>query len=73
LDITLYPSFKAGNDIVTINIPGIDPIIIPIIINPGPAKTVLLKLEKSRMDLTSATGGKGTINVVDSRNNKITS
>jgi len=53
LDITLYPSFKAGNDTLTINIPGSDPINIPIVVNAGPAKTVLMKLEKSRMDLTS--------------------
>lgn len=72
LDITLYPNFKAGNDTITINIPGIDPINVPVIINPGPAKTVLLKLEKNRMDLTTTTISKWTINVVDSRNNKVT-
>lgn len=73
LNITLYPNFKAGNDTITINIPGIDPIIIPIIVNPGAAKTVLLKLEKSRMDLTTMTSSKWTIHVVDTRNNKVTS
>jgi len=72
LDIALYPSFKAGDDTITINIPGIDPINIPVTVNPGPAKTVLLKLEKNRMDFTTTTGSKGTINVVDSRNNKVT-
>ena len=73
LNITLYPSFKAGNDTITINIPGIDPITIPVTVNPWAAKTVLLKLEKSRMDLTTTTGSKWTINVVDSWNNKVTS
>lgn len=73
LDITLYPNFKAGNDTITINIPGIDPIIIPVTVNAGAAKTILLKLEKTRMDLSSNTGSQGTIDVVDSRNNKVTS
>jgi hypothetical protein len=58
MDITLYPSFKAGNDTITINIPGIAPINIPVSVNPGKAKTVLMKLEKSRMDLTTTTGSK---------------
>jgi hypothetical protein len=34
LDVALYPNFKAGNDTITINIPGIDPIIIPVTVNP---------------------------------------
>ncbi|HBB03404.1 TPA: hypothetical protein DCZ39_00660 [Patescibacteria group bacterium] len=72
LTIALYPNFKAGNDTITINIPGLDPIIIPVIVNPGAAKNILLKLEKSRMDLSTTPGSKGTINVVDSRNNKVT-
>ncbi|MCX6825442.1 MAG: VCBS repeat-containing protein [candidate division SR1 bacterium] len=73
LNISLYPNFKAGNDAITINIPGIDPIIIPIVVNPGTAKTVILQLEKSRMDFTTTTGSKGTIHVVDSWNNNVTS
>jgi len=71
--ITLYPSFKAGNDTITINIPGMDPIIIPVTVNPWLAKTVLMKLEKSRLDLTTTTISKWTIHVVDTRNNKVTS
>lgn len=72
LQVTLYPSFKAGNDTITINIPGVDPIIIPVTVHPWAAKTVLLKLEKSRMDLTTTTTSKWTIHVVDTRNNKVT-
>ena len=68
----LYPNFKAGDDKITINIPGIDPIIIPVQVNAGEAKKILLTLEKSRMDLTSTTTSKGKINVVDTRNNKVT-
>lgn len=34
LDIALYPTFKAGNDIITINIPGIAPINIPVVVAP---------------------------------------
>lgn len=56
LDIALYPNFKAGDDTITIYIPGIDPIIIPVTVNAGDAKTVLLTLDKSRMDLTTDTG-----------------
>jgi hypothetical protein len=57
---------------LTINIPGTDPIIIPITVNPGIAKTVVLKLEKNRMDTSTTTTSKGTINIVDTRNNKVT-
>ena len=58
MDITLYPSFKAGNDTLTIYIPGINPINIPVTVDPGKAKTVLLKLDRSKMDLTTNTGNK---------------
>ena len=68
----LYPNFKAGDDKIIVNIPGIDPIIIPVQVNAGEAKKILLTLEKSRMDLTSTTTSKGKINVVDTRNNKVT-
>ena len=71
-EIAFYPSFKAGEETITINIPGQNPIVIPIKVNPGPAKTVLLQLEKSRMDLTTTKNSKWTINIVDTRNNKIT-
>ncbi len=71
INITLYPNFKAGNDTVTIKIPGIDPIIIPVNVNPGVAKTVLLTLEKSKMDTTTTNQSKWTIQVVDTRNNKV--
>ena len=73
LDIALYPSFKAGNDTITINIPGIEPITIPVTVNPGLAKTILMKLEKSKMDFTTNKNSTWTIHVVDNRNNKITS
>jgi len=33
LDITLAPSYKAGEDKITIHIPGIEPIILPVIVN----------------------------------------
>jgi len=72
LELVLYPNFKAGDDKITVNIPGIDPIIIPVQVNAGEAKKILLTLEKSRMDLTSTTTSKGKINVVDTRNNKVT-
>ena len=72
LDIALYPSFKAGDDTLTINIPWLDPIIIPITVNAGEAKKVLLTLEKSRMDLTDNISSTGKIYVVDTRNNKVT-
>ncbi len=73
LSITLYPSFKAGNDTITINIPGIDPIVIPVLVNPWKAKSVLMKLENTKMDFTEITGSKWTVHVVDSWNNKVTS
>jgi hypothetical protein len=34
LDIALYPSFKAGDDTIIIHMPGLDPIIIPVKVNP---------------------------------------
>ena len=72
LNIALYPSFKAGTDTITINIPGIDPINIPVIVNPGDAKKVLLTLQRTSLNLTEATETQGTINIVDTRNNKVT-
>ena len=72
LEFSLYPNFKAGNDTLTINIPGIDPIIVPIVVNAGEAKKVLLTLERSAMDLTVNTGTQGVINIVDTWNNKVT-
>lgn len=72
LDITLYPNFKAGSDIITINIPGIDPIIIPVTVIPWIAKKVILNLNKSRMDFSTGNNrSKGTIQVVDTRNNEV--
>lgn len=72
INIALYPSFKAGNDTITINIPGIDPINIPLTVNPWVAKTILVKLAKNKMDLSTNASSTGTINVVDTRNNNVT-
>lgn len=58
LQVTLYPSFKAGDDTLTIQIPGLDPITIPITVYAGDAKKVLLTLEKSKLDLTTTTTSK---------------
>lgn len=71
LNVTLYPTFKAGEDTLIIQIPGLDPIQIPIIVYAGDAKKVLLTLEKSKLDLTTETTTKGLIQVVDSWNNKV--
>lgn len=73
IDIALYPSFKAGDDELTINMPGIKPIIIPITVYPGPAKKVLMNLKKNKLDLTTNTTSEGTIQVVDTWNNIVTS
>ncbi len=72
LSITLYPSFKAGSDIIAISIPWSVPINIPVLVNPWLAKTVLVKLNKKRMDLTTTKNSTWSINVVDMRNNKVT-
>ena len=71
LEVYLYPNFKAGDDILTINIPGIDPIILAMTINPGTANKVILTLEKSKMNLTTSTESKWTISVIDNWNNAI--
>ncbi len=71
LSVTLYPSFKAGNDILTIYIPGIDPIKIPITVYAGEAKKVILNLEKTKLNLTNNTSSKGSIQVVDTWNNNV--
>jgi len=71
VDISLYPTFKAGDDTLTIQIPGLDPINIPITVYAGEAKKVILTLEKTKLDLTTNTSSKGMIQIVDSRNNKV--
>lgn len=71
VDISLYPSFKAGDDTLTIQIPGLDPINIPITVYAGEAKKVILTLEETKLDLTTNTSSKGMIQIVDSWNNKV--
>lgn len=71
-EIALYPTFQAGKDIITIQIPGQDPINIPIEIQAWPAKKVIITLNKTTLNYTDNHLTTGTIQVVDTRNNKVT-
>jgi hypothetical protein len=42
LTVYLEPTYRAGNDTVTIDIPWLDPITIPVVINPGQARKVTI-------------------------------
>jgi hypothetical protein len=49
LIIYLMPNFKAGEDIISISMPGIDMIQIPVTVNPAPASTVEINSKKDTM------------------------
>ena len=49
IDIYLYPNFVAGEDIITIEIPWLDLINIPVVIHPWPARVVSLTLDKESL------------------------
>lgn len=42
LTVYLEPTYKAWNDIITVSVPGLDPINIPVVINPGDARKVTI-------------------------------
>jgi len=69
LDIYLYPSFQAGEDMLYISIPGIDPIKIPVTVNGGTPQKVSVTLDKE-----TATPGEtiqAKIKITDHRDNPI--
>lgn len=55
LTIYLMPNFKAGEDIVSLSMPGIETIDIPVTVNPGPASTIEVNVDKDTMATNSST------------------
>lgn len=68
-EIYLYPNFKVGTDEVSIDVPGIPTITIPVQINPGQAQKVYIQLDKE--NYSPQEQNKGKITVLDYWNNKI--
>ncbi|MFZ2718776.1 MAG: VCBS repeat-containing protein, partial [Candidatus Absconditicoccaceae bacterium] len=65
--IFMYPNFKAGDDTLIIDIPGIKTIQIPIQVKSGPAKIIKLQTNKTSIGINKST--KGSIQITDSRGN----
>ncbi|MCF7835358.1 VCBS repeat-containing protein, partial [Candidatus Gracilibacteria bacterium] len=70
LDIYLYPNFKAGDDTISLDIPGIDTIDIPITIKSGPAKEIILETNKDSLGTEKYFSG--SIKITDARGNLYT-
>jgi hypothetical protein len=64
------PTFKAGEDILYISMPGIDDIELPIIVNPAPANMIELNAKKSEIAINSNT--KANFKIMDIWGNIIT-
>lgn len=58
LDIVLYPTFQAGNDIIRIEVPGLDSLDIPVTIAPASAKKLVLTLDTTTTNLWQKISGK---------------
>jgi hypothetical protein len=70
LDITLYPTTKAGSEELDISVPGLQPIALRFNVHPAAAQKVVLTLNKSTLSMDSGNNTtQATLQVVDRRNN----
>jgi len=67
LIVYFMPSFKAGEDIISISMPGIETINIPVNVNPGPASIVEINVKQDSISKNSNTNA--SLKISDNRKN----
>ncbi|MCK9466717.1 MAG: FG-GAP-like repeat-containing protein [Candidatus Absconditabacterales bacterium] len=70
LEVYLMPSFKAGNDVISISVSGIKTVNIPVTVNPAPAKIVEINADKDVISVNSNI--QANLKISDNRGNIVT-